>query len=359
MAHGSATLSASVVVLTFNQLEEATRPCLESILRNTPEDRYELIVVDNASSDGTPDFLREFAAGRDHVRLVLNQENKGYAAGNNDGIRLARGDCVILLNNDTLVAPGWLDGLLAPLEADDTVGLVGPVTNSAGNEQRAIFNELKEQDYERFAAEYVARHSGSMFSPDRLGFFCVAIRREVIDRIGLLDEAFGVGMFEDDDYCLRAMEAGFGLQVTEGAFVYHKGSVSFSALGARDYSELFAKNKTYFMRKHGRAWTFSDMALSFWNKLDSDLRDYLDRVADPDPAVQRMAERLQIFRALLVMIRDKEALAEVAACNGGHSRWARRRRAFMSEFVRGSWAWRKRYVCKVLRFIATAHNRGS
>ena len=82
-----------------------------------------------------------------------------------------------------------------------------------------------------------------------------------------------------------------------------------------------------------------------------------------------MAERLQIFRALLVMIRDKEALAEVAAltgsdgveaaCNGGHSRWARRRRAFMSEFVRGSWAWRKRYVCKVLRFIATAHNRGS
>ena len=80
-------MRASLVVLTYNQLKEGTIPCMESIVRYTPEGEYELVLVDNASSDGTPEHLRSFAEGRKDVKLVLNKENKGYAGGNNDGLR--------------------------------------------------------------------------------------------------------------------------------------------------------------------------------------------------------------------------------------------------------------------------------
>ena len=127
---------ASIVVLCYNGLEETTRPCMESIIANTPEGRYELIVVDNASADGTADYLKTFAARHENVRLLLNETNRGYAGGNNDGIKLAQGQYIVLLNNDTLVPGGWLEKLLKLFNEQSDVGLVGPVTNAAGNEQR-------------------------------------------------------------------------------------------------------------------------------------------------------------------------------------------------------------------------------
>ena len=131
-----ATYRASIVVLCYNGLEETTRPCLESIIASTPIDAYELIIVDNASLDGTAKYLQAFAAQHTNVRIQLNNNNKGYAGGNNDGIRLAKGQYIVLLNNDTLVPVGWLDQLLKLFNKQSGVGLLGPVTNSAGNEQR-------------------------------------------------------------------------------------------------------------------------------------------------------------------------------------------------------------------------------
>ena len=129
----------SIIILAYNSLSDTTKPCVESIIKNTPEDIYELIIVDNGSSDGTPEYLRKLALKNDNVRLQLNPTNKGYSAGNNDGIKIARGEYIVLLNSDTLVPPGWLDSLLAPLTVDDNIALAGPITNSCGNEQRIEF----------------------------------------------------------------------------------------------------------------------------------------------------------------------------------------------------------------------------
>jgi GT2 family glycosyltransferase len=257
-------LRASVVVLCYNSLEEATRPCLESIIKNTPSDEYELIIIDNCSSDGTPEYLSEFAKGNRNIRLKLNGINKGYAGGNNDGIKLATGDFIVLLNNDTLVPPGWLERLLKPFLKDSKIGLVGPVTNSAGNEQRIDLPKLNEKNYEEISAEYIKRHCGVIFKTDRLGFFCVAITRTALDEIGLLDEGFGIGMFEDDDYCIRAKKAKFTLAITEDCFVYHKGSISFQKLTVENYRKLFEKNREYFNSKHDANWLFSDITSSLW-----------------------------------------------------------------------------------------------
>src|SRR5581483_6415991 len=112
-----------IIVLTYNQLEY-TRLCVDSLLRHTPQP-FELIFVDNASSDGTVDFLRTIP----NSKLVSNHENLGFAGGNNQGLAIAEGDFVVLLNNDAIVTPGWLDALLRPLERDPRLGFAGPRSN--------------------------------------------------------------------------------------------------------------------------------------------------------------------------------------------------------------------------------------
>ena len=101
----------SIVVVTFNNLV-LTRLTLESVLANTHEPRYELIVVDNGSDESTRQYLSVLSSRNRHVRVVLNDDNRGFAAGTNQGLELARGDSLVLLNNDTIVPPGWLSGLV-------------------------------------------------------------------------------------------------------------------------------------------------------------------------------------------------------------------------------------------------------
>ena len=295
---------SSIIVLCYNGLEETTRPCLESIIKNTPAGSYELIVVDNASVDGTAEYLKAFAAKHENVVLQLNDINKGYAGGNNDGIKLAQGQYIVLLNNDTLVPKEWLERLLKILKEQPSVGLVGPVTNSAGNEQRIELEGLNEKNYEEIAAAYIERQKGVWFNTEKLGFFCVAMRHTLPDKIGYLDEKFGIGMFEDDDYCVRAKKVGYTLAVVEDCFVYHKGSVSFKKLATGDYIEIFNRNRNYFYEKHGMLWTYADIALGIWTKLQADIMKVTKQ--GNHVASERIEGRLDDMSNALVQLREFE-----------------------------------------------------
>ncbi len=233
---------ASVVVVTYNGLEESTVPCLESVLGLTRGAEFEVVVVDNHSSDGTPGYLRELAARDSRVRCLLNTENRGFAGGNNDGLRVATGDFIVLLNSDTIVTEGWLVGLLDPLETDLSVGLAGPVSNAVGNEQKISCAGPSPEEIIKEGRLWTAMSEGDRFDTDRLGFFCVATRRDVVDRVGPLDEGFGTGFFEDDDYCIRVREAGYRLVCVEDVFVYHQGSGSFGK-ARRETRELMKRNR--------------------------------------------------------------------------------------------------------------------
>jgi GT2 family glycosyltransferase len=294
----------SIVVLCYNGLEETTRPCLESIIKNTPADSYELVVVDNASADGTAEYLKMFAAQHANVKIQLNDTNKGYAGGNNDGIKLAQGQYIVLLNNDTLVPEGWLERLIKLFKDQPSVGLVGPVTNSAGNEQRIELAGLNEKNFEKIAGAYIDRQKDVWFTTEKLGFFCVAMRRALLEKIGYLDEKFGIGMFEDDDYCIRAKKAGFTLAVVEDCFVYHKGSVSFKKLATSDYIEIFNRNRGYFYEKHGVLWTYADIALGIWTKLHSDVIEAVEYGSNI--ATERIEGRLGDMSSALFQLREVE-----------------------------------------------------
>jgi len=237
----------SVVVLTYNNLE-FTEACLHSLELNTNYSNWELIIVDNASTDGTPEFLREYAASRDHVSLILNDENLGFAAGNNVGLKQAKGEFQILLNNDTYVTPGWLKDLVRHFD-DESIGLVGPVTNNIGNEAKVDIQYFNMVEMVEAARVFTRVHSREHIFVDTAAFFCVAIRKEVIEKVGLLDEAFGRGFFEDDDYCIRARKAGYKVAIADDVFVHHHLSASFNKLKDEEKQNLFEKNKAIYEAK--------------------------------------------------------------------------------------------------------------
>jgi GT2 family glycosyltransferase len=243
----------SVILLTYNNLDY-TKACLQSLDRWTDYRPWELVVVDNASTDGTPEFLKQYATGRAHVRLVLNTTNLGFAAANNCGIRVARGDFIILLNKDTYLTPGWLFGRVRHLSHDPTRGLVSPITNAIGNEAKIEVEYSSMEEMRLKAADYTKAHSGQLMMTSTVAFFCVAFRRKLIDEVGVLDEGFSVGFFEDDDYCRRVRDRGSKVAIAEDVFIHHHLSATFGAVDVAERSALFEQNREYYESKWG-PWT--------------------------------------------------------------------------------------------------------
>ena len=247
----------SVVVLTHDNLA-LTRDCLESIETCSDYRNLEVIVVDNASTDGSVEWLTEWAAQDSpagHARLlVLNRDNAGFAAGNNAGLRRARGEVLVLLNNDTRTTFGWMRTLCAHLRRDPRLGLVGPVTDNIGNEARIELAGSSRQDRDASAAAHVRRHPGGEFPLATAAFFCVAMPRAVHEAIGPLDEAYGLGFFEDDDYCRRLQQSHYRIACAEDVFVHHHLSAGFDRIDRSARDALFERNRRLYEEKWG-PWT--------------------------------------------------------------------------------------------------------
>jgi GT2 family glycosyltransferase/glycosyltransferase involved in cell wall biosynthesis len=240
----------SVVVLCHNNLQ-FTQACLGSLIEHSDYPDLELVCVDNASTDDTPAYLAELAARHSFVKHVHSGTNLGFAGGNNIGIRAASGEIIVLLNNDTYVTRGWVRDLIRPLLRDETIGMTGPLTNNIGNEQKIAIAYSNMQEMAAASAVFTAQHRRQTYEVRALAFFCVAIRRDVIAKIGLLDEEYQLGFFEDDDYCARAREAGYRLAVCDDVFVHHHLSASFGQLGTPERSALMKRNRELFESKWG------------------------------------------------------------------------------------------------------------
>ena len=249
----SAFPKVSVVMLTYNNLE-FTQACLRSLEAHSCYPDWELVVVDNASSDGTPDHLRAYAAANPRVKLILNDENLGFAAGNNCGLRAATGDYLIVLNNDTYVTRGWMLDLIRHFRRSPDLGLLGPVTNNIGNEAKIEIDYADMAEMASAAYAYTSARPGEELAVAATAFFCVAMPRAVYEQVGDLDERFGLGFFEDDDYCQRVVQAGYRIAVAEDVFVHHHLSASFDQLEPARREALFEVNKALYEEKWG-AWT--------------------------------------------------------------------------------------------------------
>ncbi len=252
-----------VVMLLYNR-SDVVIPCLQSLARARASASWELYLVDNASRPEEAEKVRTcfeqlVEEGRLRGQFVHSDVNRGFPGGNNLGIRyfVQREDVthICLLNSDVVVTDFWLDRLL-----EKNVDAIGPVTNACGNEQTIpipygfapsddAFPTVNQWGQERYEA-----FKGCCKETDFLGFFCFLARAELYLTVGLLDERFGRGAFEDDDYCLRILAKGYRMTVARDVFIYHWGTASFSQIPLKTLRGFLNKNRKKFEAKHGKAW---------------------------------------------------------------------------------------------------------
>ena len=241
----------SVVVVSYNQWH-LTERCLQSIAEHSDTDALEIIVVDNASADETPQRLQSWQQKDPNRRkVVLNQDNLGFGPAVNQGLAMAQGDYLIILNNDIIVGPGWARGLRRHLEVDPQLGILCPVTNNIGNEAQVALDGRTPAEVFESARHYNLAKVGKLLPLTIAAFFCVMIPRHVYTKLGGLDEQFVPGFFEDDDYCLRIKALGLKIGCAEDVFVYHELSASFDKVGVSRRQAIFERNKALFEQKWG------------------------------------------------------------------------------------------------------------
>lgn len=261
----------SIIILSYNALEY-TQLCLESIHKNTRQGTYEIIVVDNGSTDGSAEWLQS----QKYIRCILNKDNQGFPKGCNQGLKIAKGENLLLLNNDTIVTPGWLDNMLTALHSRPDIGAVSCMTNCCQNEQALSLPYHSIEELMEVSRDFNQSNAAKWYSWMMLVGFCLLFKREVYTQLGDLDEMFSPGNFEDDDYCLRMRKAGYELLLCGDTYIHHFGSVAFT--GKNDaaqqkakeerYKALVLKNRAYFFQK----WNILGTYRSHYRMTDSLLK---------------------------------------------------------------------------------------
>jgi GT2 family glycosyltransferase len=234
----------SIVMLSWNA-PQFTKLALESIEQYTTGE-YEVVIVDNGSGPETVSWLKTLG---DRARVIFNAENRGFAGGNNQALAAARGEYIVLLNNDVIVTEGWLDGLLHAFDRVPGLGVSAPRSNKIAGDQIVV-----DASYADTAQMHVyangrrERYRDQGYMTDRAIGLCLCIDRRVIDEIGGIDERFGVGNFEDDDFCMRVRAAGYRIFVCDDVFIHHFGSQTFAA-NKIDWTATMRENWTKFAEK--------------------------------------------------------------------------------------------------------------
>ncbi len=245
----------SICIVSY-QTRDYLQRCLDSIRVHPPQRPFEIIIVDNGSTDGTPELLCKTFS---QVMLIQNSQNVGYTAAMNQALRRAQGEFLVQLNPDTEVYEGAFDLLADFLEAHPEVGICGPkVLNPDGSLQRpcrrgestplavvAHFSGLDRlfPNNPKLAQYWMSyRHEDEIHAVAGVSGSCMMIRRAVVEQIGYLDERF-FAYQEDADYCFRARQAGWKVMYVPTARVLHYGGVGGSHV--QPYRSVIEWHRSY------------------------------------------------------------------------------------------------------------------
>lgn len=235
----------SIIVPVFNQ-HDMTYECLTAVLENTQN--CEIIVIDNGSE---PPIIPPFS-GFTEISVIRNEENKGFPVAVNQGIRAAKGDVIILLNNDVVVTPGWAQGLAKWL---DDFSIVGPMTNFCAGLQRITLPVYSSREGLNEQAAWLAQENeGQVEEVNFVIGFCMAFRKSLFDEIGDFDESLWPCSGEEVDFCLRARAVGHNIGIVKDVYVHHEGSKTFGDMekaGQINYQEVCRKNDAHLAKKWG------------------------------------------------------------------------------------------------------------
>ena len=208
-----AAVRCDLILVSYNHLP-FTQACVESLIRWTDplEVAYRLLIIDNGSPPDVVEWLRTFQARHARVELMENAQNLGWVAAVNQGLRWSTAPLICWLNNDFVFTRGWLQAMVRVALSDPRIGLVNPSWR--------LHHETPEVFAERIASASAAE-AAAYHEVGECNGACLLVRREVVERIGLLDEVYGSGGLDDSDFSRRAALAGFWCAQARGAFVYH------------------------------------------------------------------------------------------------------------------------------------------
>jgi GT2 family glycosyltransferase/predicted SAM-dependent methyltransferase len=238
----------SIVIPVLNQ-HDMTYECLQAVLANTKD--CEIVLVDNGSD---PPIKPPFS-GFVPITVIRNEENKGFPFAVNQGIRAAKGETIVLLNNDVFVTPGALDRLDSWLEE---YAIVGPLTNYCAGMQRAIIPTYETVDeLNKEAAALAEECKGQSQEVNWVIGFCMAFKRALFDQFGSFDESLWPCSGEEIDFCFKVRAAGLRVGIAGDVYVHHEGSKTFEDLqkaGQADYAEVCKRNDDHLAEKWGDIW---------------------------------------------------------------------------------------------------------
>jgi len=220
----------SIIIVNWNA-KKYLKSCIDSLLAQTYQN-YEIIVVDNASTDDSVKFLeKEFSS----VKIIKNKKNVGFAEGNNIGIKNSNGDIIALFNPDALADKEWLSILVSKLQSSEKIAAVAGKIFYLGDEhgKNAVFCTWPKID--PYSAAPSNFHNNEQESKvDYLTGAAMLVKKEAIQRVGLLDPGFFL-YFEETDWCARMIRAGYDLVYVSNAIVWHKVSASINDSGKKIY----------------------------------------------------------------------------------------------------------------------------
>ncbi len=240
----------SIILVNYNDRAHL-RACLSSLAPALGDGQPEIIVVDNHSTDGSPEMVE---SSFPRVRLVREEENLGYARANNIGIRAGRGDFLLFLNTDTVAPEGSLAALLSALESQPDAGAIGPALRRRSGYQVSFgkevnfFAELWQKFVRNPYFKIALRFSRRVRETGWLSGACLLARRRAVEEAGLFDERFFL-YFEDIDLCRRMRKMGFKLWFDPRVEVFHEGGAVTSRLKWRSRLE-YRRSQLYYYRKH-------------------------------------------------------------------------------------------------------------
>jgi GT2 family glycosyltransferase len=244
--------SVSIVIVSFNAAEDL-RGCLESLRDRPPAAPHDIVVVDNASSDGSVEVARQFP----RVRVIALDSNAGFAHANNVGIRETAGRNILLLNSDTVVPAGAVDALVAELERNADVAVIGPrLVDKSGRAELSygrMIGPLNEWRQKRAALSgRVEELTRTRRYPDWVSGACLLVRRADADAVGGLDERFFM-YTEDVDFCAAIRARGRRVLFFPDVEVIH--ARGRSAAAAPEATQMaYRRSQLAFYEKHRPAW---------------------------------------------------------------------------------------------------------
>lgn len=245
-AKGSTIMNnVSIIIVSYNN-KYLMQKCIESIRTTCLDGTYEIIVVDNASTDG----VREWLVLQEDIKVILLDENVGFPAGCNIGALYAEpGNDIFLLNNDTRLCENALLLMASALDKNPKAGAVGAMSNYAGNNQQLEVMFQTPSEYVSFGNVYNETEAKFYEKRVRLSAFAMLIRREAWERVEGFDEQFSPGYFDDDDLSMKIAKEGYELLLCRNVFIYHAGSQSFAQ--KEGIESLLLEHQELFLRKYG------------------------------------------------------------------------------------------------------------